>query len=624
VGVEDRVSLAEGIESLLRHAPAGDQRLFALLLHGIELGAPFAAGRFGRFSSMEAPDRERALRRWAGSAMPSLRQGVASLRALAALVHYGAEEGWTHAAYDGPWLGRVDIDVHAPPESPPVVRGRDEQRDIAWTAQACVIGSGAGGAAAAARLAAAGVDVVLLEAGGETRASDFDQHERNMLPLLYRDAGLRATHDKAIGILQGTGLGGSTLHNTGLVVETPAGILQRWRSEHGFQWDDVVWNDYADTVTRTLHAVPVPEERVTGTNVMLRRGAGTLGWRWRIARHNRSACSGCGYCMLGCAYGRKWNASLTWIPSALRDGARVLCDAEAVLIERTSSGHRVHCRLRSATGRPNGRTASIDAQIVLVAAGGLETPALLQHSRIGNARVGRGLRLHPTPLVYAVFDDDVTPWRGVPQSVLVEEFADFEKDGRGGFLLLASAATQPGLAAAAAPGIGAQHRILMRDLVRTAIGGVLLHDEGEGSVRAARDGRPVARYRIDVRDREALNRGVRALSQVFLEAGARRVHLPFADAPAAFDDRDVERILARASWAPHRVLLNAVHPQATCAIGNSARTAAANPSGEVFGAPGVFVCDASAFPTSVGVPPQVTIMALACGIADSIARERLH
>src|SRR5690606_3834642 len=144
--------------------------------------------------------------------------------------------------------------------------------------------------------------------------------------------------------------------------------------------------------------------------------------------------------------------------------------------------------------------------VVVLAAGALDSPALLRSSGFGGARVGRGLRLHPAAVVGATFPEPVTAWRGVPQSVIVEEFASFEQDGRGGFLLLPSAANTPGLAATLAPGIGRAHRDQMRHYTRRAAAAVLLHDETEGSILAGRGGRPVARYWPDARDRAELIR----------------------------------------------------------------------------------------------------------------------
>jgi choline dehydrogenase-like flavoprotein len=221
----------------------------------------------------------------------------------------------------------------------------------------CVIGTGAGGAAALARLAEQGIDAVAVEAGPHTTAAEFTQRELEMLPLLYQEAALRATADKAIGIMQGRGVGGSTLHNTGLVYPTPAGILDRWRREHAFPWDDASWQGYVDEVLRTLRATPIPPEQINPNNDALRRGCEALGWRYRVPLHNREECCGCGYCMLGCAYNRKLGASLTWLPRAVTAGARILADAPVTRIEGRAGMRRVVWRwcTRRWCSSPRGR-----------------------------------------------------------------------------------------------------------------------------------------------------------------------------------------------------------------------------------------------------------------------------
>jgi choline dehydrogenase-like flavoprotein len=146
-----------------------------------------------------------------------------------------------------------------------------------------------------------------------------------MLPLLYQEAGLRATADQAMGILQGRGLGGSTLHNTGLVVPPPDGILDRWREEAGLPLEPEAAGRYATEAIETLAATRIPEADINASNEALRRGCEALGWRTRIPLHNRAVCSGCGYCMLGCAYNRKFNASLTMLPEAAAAGRGSWC-----------------------------------------------------------------------------------------------------------------------------------------------------------------------------------------------------------------------------------------------------------------------------------------------------------
>lgn len=640
VGAEPRPEAADTAASLISRLPRADRRLLSVLLFGLEFGVPLFTGRPRRFTGLDAEARESYLRGWADSRIAARRQGIAGLKALAMLAHYGGTSAWADVGYDGPWLGRIQVPVLPAPRlraevgnpgasgsalrgsdrlPPGVSLGRDRTEDLHLRVQACVVGTGAGGAAALAELAARGIDAVALELGGHATAADFTQRELEMLPLLYREAGLRATADKAIGILQGKGVGGSTLHNTGLVYATPPGIAGRWREEHGFAMNADELDARVRQVVGVLEANAIRPDRVNANNDAARRGAEALGWRYRIADHNRRDCSGCGYCMLGCAYNRKVNAAFAFLPGAVSAGARVLADCVAVQVEGRAGARRVICQLRDGEGRPTGRRAVIEAAVVVVAAGALDTPALLLRSGLGNRGVGRGLRLHPAPLVTGVFSEPVVAWRGLPQSVVVEEFASFMQNGRGGYLVIPSASNWPGMTAAVVPGLGAAHRSAMLDYPRMSSAAVLLHDETEGRVTTGGDGRPLAHYWPDREDLAELRRGVEAVAQMQLAAGAERVILPYADAPVVRTDAEVRIALDAVRAVPHRFSLNAVHPQGSCPFGREPDRSVVSPTGELWGEPGVFICDTSIFPTSVGVPPQVTTMALAGFVAEHAA-----
>lgn len=656
-------------DRVVRWLPAGRRRMLRAFLVLLEFGGPGLRLRRSRFSSLSRSAAADLLAAWSEARPPGLRRGVAGLRALAALAHYGTETSWAGIGYDGPWLGRVDVDTLPAPwpitpaplplaaaevEAGPagaiepvgagstagpflsargprlapsrdvlaggLTLGRSATRDLVLRCDAVVVGAGAGGSTAFAKLAAAGLETVLLDAGGAPGAADFDQRELDMMPLLYRDAGLRSTDDEAIGIVQGTGVGGSTLHNTGLVVPPPPGIRERWRHDHGLPWAEERIGTEIAAVMEALGARPIPPAQINAMNGALRAGAEALGWSSFVARHNRVACSGCGYCAIGCAYNRKTNAAFAFVAPALRAGGRVLADARAERIREEESGWRVRGVLGDAAGRRTGRRFEVYARLVVVACGALDTPVLLRSSGLGGPRVGDGLRLHPAPLITGVFAEDVLAWRGVPQSVLVDEFATFYRNGRGGFLLLASNAG-PGVTAALRQGTGSAHRRAMVLYARSGTAAVLLHDESAGRVREGAGGRPRVTYRPGRVDRRELRRGMFSLGRLLLAGGAREVHLPVPRAPVVRDVDELRRAVGTISFAPHMLQLSSVHPQGSCALGIDAERAPCDPWGRLRGAPGIYVADASLFPTSVGVPPQVTVMVLAGLVAEAAIRD---
>ena len=640
VGVPAPEAVCDAAAPFLARLRPADHLLLRLLLRTLEAG-PLLSKRPRLLSQLPRPEAEAYLRNWAESRLAPRRRGIAALRALSMLAYYGREQAWEEVGYDGPWLGRRPVEVlpapnlravPAAPRTPRprlamglgqgVTEGRTVGSDLRVRADVCVIGTGAGGAAALARLAERGFTAVAVEAGGLSTAGEYTQRELEMLPLLYQEAGLRATADQAIGIMQGTGVGGSTLHNTGLIFSPPDAIVERWRQDHGFALSPAELGRYVAAVRAELRVRPIPPDRINANNQALRRGAEALGWRYRVADHNRESCSACGYCMLGCAYNRKYNATLSFLPRALAAGARILSDSAALRIEGGAGARRVICQLRDASGRPTGRTATIEAANVVVAAGALDSPALLLRSGFRGPRLGRGLRLHPSASVSATFPEPIIAWRGLPQSVIVEEFAGFREDGHGGWLFLPSAANWPGLAALLTAGFGSQHRGRMRELAHAASASVLLHDESEGRVTVDRQGRPVAQYWPGKEDRVALRKGLGALARLYLAAGAERVYLPHAGTSPISGEAELHVALSALTPERYTLTLNSVHPQGSLAMGPAPDGGAVDPQGQLWGHPGIFVADASLFPTSVGVPPQVTIMALAMAVADRIPERR--
>ena len=192
-------------------------------------------------------------------------------------------------------------------------------------ADVCVIGSGAGGSAAAMVAAEAGRSVVVLEAGSFITPAQMTQREDQMLPRLLWEGGGRTTKDKGVRIHQGRSVGGSTMHNINLCGRIPAPILREWTRCRGMaHLPAEAWAALYDEVEALLSVTEVPAAMVNRHNRLLLDGARALGWEAGLLRHNRTGCTASGYCLLGCVHDAKNNAAKVLLPRIVAAGADLL------------------------------------------------------------------------------------------------------------------------------------------------------------------------------------------------------------------------------------------------------------------------------------------------------------
>jgi choline dehydrogenase-like flavoprotein len=451
-------------------------------------------------------------------------------------------------------------------------------------ADACVIGSGAGGAVAAAELAEAGLDVVVLEEG---EARDRDQataRPRDTLPRLYRDGGQVVTLGRPPLMLPlGRGTGGTTFVNSGTCFRTPPAVLERWAAENGIEG---LTDEHFERVEAALGVHEVSPALAGRNAAIIRRGAERLGWSGGHLSRNARGCQGSGVCAFGCPTGAKQHVGEVYLPRATAAGATIVTGARAerVLLEG---------------GRAAGVAASglvVRAPRVVVAAGAIHTPLLLARSGLGGPALGRHLSVHPATAVWGVFDEEVDMSRGVPQSYYVDEFAD-----RG--FVFEGIAGPPDYLALASPFAGDRLRELMLGHRHVAQCGLMVCDTSRGRVASVL-GRPVVRYDLNDADTATFKTGLERLAELMRAAGAREVIMP------------LRRPLAEA--AARDLKLMAFHPLGTARAHRDPRLGVVDEHGQVHGAEGVFVADGSAVPGPLGVNPQITIMALATRLADEV------
>lgn len=493
--------------------------------------------------------------------------------------------------------------------------------DVTLSAEVCVVGSGAGGSVVAAELASGGKSVVVLEEGHYWTSDDFTQREDEMYPRLYRERGTKPTADYAVLVSQGRALGGSTLPSFCLCFRTPHQILAHWAERHGLgDLSHEALFPYFERVEARIGVKDMGPEHLNANNRVLMLGAERLGFRGRFLRHNRTDCLGCGYCVIGCPYDRKGDALTTYLAAASKAGCTIVPDAHVDRVEHEHgavtgvSGHFVRPRT---VKRPAFR---VNAPIVVLAAGALQSPMLWFRSHLPDPRrlAGRNLRLHPSVILFGLFDEPIASWQGVPHSYVVEEFLNLDKSIEGGYLAFAAAA-QPIAVAGLLPGLGRDHRRLMDAYARMAGVTCFLHDRSAGQVTVDARGQAVIEYRLNDNDKRDVMNAMRRSCEILFAAGAKSVVLPYNDLVEVHSRAGLKTI------EEHGILANdplfvSLHPQGTLPMGSNDRTSMIDSFGAAHGIKGLYVADASVFPTSVAVPPQISVMAIATRTADRILR----
>ncbi|MSP16810.1 MAG: GMC family oxidoreductase [Myxococcales bacterium] len=506
---------------------------------------------------------------------------------------------------------------------PSGIFGREDfAKDSAHACDVLVIGSGAGGGVMAAELAEAGLDVIVLEEGGYHDTSEFTTDASAMIRKLYRDGGASmAMGDPPVIFSEGRTVGGSTVINGGMSWRTPEKILDRWRKEDGVeQISPADLEPHFARVERFISARGQDPESLGRDNELLREGAEAKGWKVVPNLRNQVHCAGTNNCAFGCPTAAKRSVLVTYVPRALAFGARVLSDVRVSRLTRRGK------RITGAIGhvvRENGTRGAkvaVTARLTVVAAGAIQTPALLVSSgiRSPSGRIGQNLSLHPNVKLQAIFDENVEGWKGVHQAYQVREF---QNEG----LVFAAVNLPPSLLAMTAPAWGEDLARLMRDYHRIVNAGLLYEDTVTGRVRVAPGGRPFSFYQITDHDTEQLVRGMMLLAELLFAAGAKRIVSPFDGAPDLHSVDDA-RALAKQK-VPRRALeLFTVHMMGTCAMGNDPTRHVCDSFGKLHDADGLYVTDASLFPSPIGVNPMETIMALAtrnaARILDSNAARR--
>ena len=249
---------------------------------------------------------------------------------------------------------------------------------------------------------------------------------------------------------------------------------------------------------------------------------------------------------------------------------------------------------------------------VIVAGGAFGTPELLMRSgvRSRSGELGRNLRIHPACWVGARFDDEVRGWDGIMQSYAVDEW---QSQG----LLLEATFTPLAFGGHWMPGTGVEHQERLASYGHVASTGVHLSDQSRGRIGIAGDGSLRITYRLTREDTRRLSFGIARAAELFYAAGAREVYPQLAGVPVLPRNRITD--LDSSPPPARRMRLEAFHPLGTARMDADPGFGVVDPSGAVHGRRGLYVADGSLFPSSIGVNPMMTVIAMAARVARGIA-----
>lgn len=494
-----------------------------------------------------------------------------------------------------------------------IIDGESTVQDISDDFDVIIIGSGAGGAVLSKELSEGGMKVALVEEGAYYPVSSHYDSPFEAINRLYRDKGFTTTYGRpAIAIPLGKTLGGTTTINSGTCFRTPTAIFEYWNDDlHLESLKEEDFQPIFERVEKEIHVEPAQFNVMSRANTIFHELLGKRGIQGKALKRNVKNCEGCGFCCYGCPDGAKQSMEISYIPKALAKGAIAYTQCKVEKFMR--QGNRITGVIAQFK---SGKSLRLRAPRVIVCAGSLLTPILLKKNKIAlrNKNLGKNLTIHPTTKIFARFDEEIKGWEGTPQAyhldILENEGITFE----GIFM-------PPDIAAMTVPFVGERLNEFMRDYIHMAAFGFLITDSSTGTVtRLPFIGNTVL-YNLDLEDVKKIKKGVLFLSRIFLEGGARKVFTLIHGHNELCSEEDLRR-LERASVKPGDIEAMAFHPLGSCRMGATADTGVVDQSFKVFGYEGLYVADGSVIPSSLGVNPQVTIMAFATKLAFQLLNDK--
>lgn len=486
---------------------------------------------------------------------------------------------------------------------------QEKGQQVEAEADYVIVGSGAGGATVAAGLARGGASVIVVEAGAWRDPEHYPYSSHGSMGKLFDDWGSTIAMGRAFWpVIQARTMGGTTVINSAICVRTPGDIFEMWEKEHGVGGMDMaksVWMAQ-DEVERELFVQEVPEASRGRSNNLAMQGAEALGYESHVIRRYAKGCVGSGQCLQGCRHGAKQSTNLNYIPEVRDRGNRVFSCAPVhkVVFEGKRAVGVTGWFQHPGTKKWGAKFTFRAKQAVILAASATHTPCILMRSKVKNKNLGRYFRAHPGTGIFGLYKDPVDMNVGATQGWASTHYR--ESPG----IKLETLSIPPEMVVTRIRGGG---KNLMRRLSEYRYGAMWIQAvraNSHGRVRNGPGGKPFVTYTANREDMEKFVAGIHLVAKTHFAAGARAIIPGIAGMPYTLGPDEVDKLLD-APRDPRAYVAIMSHLFGGAVMGSDPKSSVVDGRGKVHGYESLYVCDASALPTVLGVNPQHTIMGIA-------------
>ncbi|GAA5874602.1 hypothetical protein JCM16303_002918 [Sporobolomyces ruberrimus] len=624
----------------------------AMSLLSTRAGTLLLAGHGTPFPDLTLDQREAVLQKWRTSSLPILRKifrGVVSIALYVAYTVY--DDNLLASGY--PALGDAQryVDPDRQRKHYPYKFEKISTPLQVFETDMLVVGSGAGGGVVVSELAKKGWQTIVVEKGEYIKPEDMLGTPKDGFERMYESQGLMATEDGSMNVLAGSTFGGGTTVNWSASLRPQHFLREQWAKDHGLPY--FLSKEYADSIEYVCGRMGVSDEHLkhNKANTILVDSSKKLGYPIaRIPQNTGGYEHSCGFCGYGCTSSEKQGGVITFLRDAAERGAKFFIETtvDRLLFAATPSANlptslseidkytptssRKHC-LGALIKDKNGNLAIIRArQAVVVSAGTIHSPAVLMRSGLKNSRIGQNLRLHPVAAVTGFYDETIKAWEGSIMTAVSSVRENWDGTHHG--VKIEVVHSMPGAQAASfqAWESSLAHKTRMIEYQHSMTLIAIARDRGSGRVILDRENKPRMEYTIDTYDANSLTLGTVASAEIHLIAGARRIattqvdvedYIPQAGHQYLADPAWKEWVakVEKAGTYPGRCAIGSAHQMGSNQMGSKPSTSVVDSRGRVWGTEGLYVADASVFPTASGVNPMITNMSLSHSIAQFIDQD---